>query len=926
MASEVDTFLEGLELKEYADAFKQNGFTNLQSCCTLNEDKLQELGVIKRGHQKRILRNLPVDALQSIQQDMSDMIDESGSRQSYPQGSGDTTSIIQMPEFDEKKYFLIPPVKHDISAKPHPVPQPRMRKIKPDLDYPAPMSSCEPSLKTLKQKPDVPPRPPSIGMRPVETPVTQSISNGQISNKESVIQIPSEKTPDLPAKTKPKPPVRTTPIMDNNSTSSPAVLPDTLKSCEDTTKIIDIIPSQPISRPPPINLRVSEPSPGTTASSRRTPDNMTASGPSPGTTTTSGPLAGNMTASGPSPGTITTSGPLAGNMTASGPSPGTTTTSGPLAGNMTDTGPSPGTTTTSGPLAGNMAASGPSPGTTTTSEPLAGNMTDTGPSPGTTTTSGPLAGNMTATGPSPGTTTTSGPLAGNMTASGPSPGTTTTSGPLVGNMTKFLDIIPPRPISGPPPINMRASGPSQGTTTISGIIPDNMTTSRQSTGNMTDSGPPPVNITDSGLSPGNMQASRPSPIEMTAIGHPSMAFGPSPGNSTSLSALKNKSDSDGEDYVSMGKSHIEDTNPEFDVDGTAYDILVNKTRNRAQPVTPRKTSDLINLRNSIAVELPSPQEPYNTINLLDSIEPIHMEDSCRSSKPPPDCPPPPPPFACKDPTPLQTFVKEVIDIDNLPPPPPPRVDSIYLEEPRPVSIPQASPARPAPPPPVPPTMIPLRIGNEFDGSVSGDIDDYEVLKPPHKPPQLPSLPALPNRRRPREPLPVPIPQAPPARLAPPPPDNPTIIPLIDGSEFDGSASGGIDDYEVLKPPHYSSQLPSLPAHPNIRHREQQPVPISQAPPVRSAPPPPDTPMKIPLVDDDDEFDDGASRDCQSEDSDTSDEMLDYDSRMNEISPKAKSLEKSGFLYKQGGKQNTKGWRKRWVVFNGKDLRYYISKE
>ncbi|XP_013413383.1 arf-GAP with Rho-GAP domain, ANK repeat and PH domain-containing protein 1 isoform X1 [Lingula anatina] len=33
-------------------------------------------------------------------------------------------------------------------------------------------------------------------------------------------------------------------------------------------------------------------------------------------------------------------------------------------------------------------------------------------------------------------------------------------------------------------------------------------------------------------------------------------------------------------------------------------------------------------------------------------------------------------------------------------------------------------------------------------------------------------------------------------------------------------------------------------------------------------------------------------------------------------------ERQGMLYKQGGKQGNKGWRKRWVVFNGKDIRYY----
>ncbi|XP_060080907.1 arf-GAP with Rho-GAP domain, ANK repeat and PH domain-containing protein 1-like [Ylistrum balloti] len=33
-------------------------------------------------------------------------------------------------------------------------------------------------------------------------------------------------------------------------------------------------------------------------------------------------------------------------------------------------------------------------------------------------------------------------------------------------------------------------------------------------------------------------------------------------------------------------------------------------------------------------------------------------------------------------------------------------------------------------------------------------------------------------------------------------------------------------------------------------------------------------------------------------------------------------ERAGYLYKQGGQKGNKGWRKRWVVFNGKSVRYY----
>ncbi|XP_046854269.1 arf-GAP with Rho-GAP domain, ANK repeat and PH domain-containing protein 1-like isoform X2 [Xenia sp. Carnegie-2017] len=36
--------------------------------------------------------------------------------------------------------------------------------------------------------------------------------------------------------------------------------------------------------------------------------------------------------------------------------------------------------------------------------------------------------------------------------------------------------------------------------------------------------------------------------------------------------------------------------------------------------------------------------------------------------------------------------------------------------------------------------------------------------------------------------------------------------------------------------------------------------------------------------------------------------------------------KEGYLYKQGGQQNNKGWKKRWVVFDGQELRYYKDKD
>ncbi|XP_071786408.1 uncharacterized protein [Asterias amurensis] len=44
------------------------------------------------------------------------------------------------------------------------------------------------------------------------------------------------------------------------------------------------------------------------------------------------------------------------------------------------------------------------------------------------------------------------------------------------------------------------------------------------------------------------------------------------------------------------------------------------------------------------------------------------------------------------------------------------------------------------------------------------------------------------------------------------------------------------------------------------------------------------------------------------------------------STKAVQLKKSGYLWKQGGKQNNKGFRKRWVVFNGTEIRYFENEQ
>ncbi|XP_067664106.1 arf-GAP with Rho-GAP domain, ANK repeat and PH domain-containing protein 1-like [Haliotis asinina] len=38
----------------------------------------------------------------------------------------------------------------------------------------------------------------------------------------------------------------------------------------------------------------------------------------------------------------------------------------------------------------------------------------------------------------------------------------------------------------------------------------------------------------------------------------------------------------------------------------------------------------------------------------------------------------------------------------------------------------------------------------------------------------------------------------------------------------------------------------------------------------------------------------------------------------------KKTERCGYLHKQGGVKANRGWRRRWVVFNGRDLRYYVN--
>ncbi|XP_071088422.1 arf-GAP with Rho-GAP domain, ANK repeat and PH domain-containing protein 1-like isoform X2 [Haliotis cracherodii] len=39
---------------------------------------------------------------------------------------------------------------------------------------------------------------------------------------------------------------------------------------------------------------------------------------------------------------------------------------------------------------------------------------------------------------------------------------------------------------------------------------------------------------------------------------------------------------------------------------------------------------------------------------------------------------------------------------------------------------------------------------------------------------------------------------------------------------------------------------------------------------------------------------------------------------------SRKTERFGYLYKQGGVKANRGWRRRWVVFNGRDLRYYVN--
>ena len=52
-------WLQSLSLSEYEEAFQQQGFTALHQVSGITQERLKEIGVVKLGHVKRILKNIP---------------------------------------------------------------------------------------------------------------------------------------------------------------------------------------------------------------------------------------------------------------------------------------------------------------------------------------------------------------------------------------------------------------------------------------------------------------------------------------------------------------------------------------------------------------------------------------------------------------------------------------------------------------------------------------------------------------------------------------------------------------------------------------------------------------------------------------------------------------------------------------------------
>ncbi|XP_077983972.1 arf-GAP with Rho-GAP domain, ANK repeat and PH domain-containing protein 2-like [Glandiceps talaboti] len=325
----------------------------------------------------------------------------------------------------------------------------------------------------------------------------------------------------------------------------------------------------------------------------------------------------------------------------------------------------------------------------------------------------------------------------------------------------------------------------------------------------------------------------------------------------------------------------------------AYELIVNKPRSRVQPVSQstqnqkRVTSNLIDLSAcdstdssgviEPAVQLPPMHEPcaYQTTNLIDNdVVPRSKRESYRSK--PPDTPPPPPPIETlpseiqitsprnddQASSPLfRSFGKNIKDMDSE-------------------DLPQPQPQPPVPPP------------RSDSHSPPSEYSELEAPKPQQtaktdSPPPLPPFPDNASMSI-RQPISVPIPTVP--RKSAVPPDLPirmlgpkqirpsvlstiSIVPLKDETDEETTRTGyDSEDSDTSEEYSPDSELRGLEVSQRIRERRMKTA-----------------------------------------------------SQLSAHTPVQKSQRKEGYLYKQGGKQANKGWRKRWVVFNGKDLRYFGNK-
>ncbi|XP_070552605.1 arf-GAP with Rho-GAP domain, ANK repeat and PH domain-containing protein 1-like isoform X2 [Ptychodera flava] len=340
---------------------------------------------------------------------------------------------------------------------------------------------------------------------------------------------------------------------------------------------------------------------------------------------------------------------------------------------------------------------------------------------------------------------------------------------------------------------------------------------------------------------------------------------------------------------------------------TAYDYLVSKPRERSAPVDPRKrSSNIIDFSPTmdsptgamkpsvILPPLPDSKRAYHRSTLLDSDRITDVLRQGHSSKPPPEFPPPPPPSEppsdlfrpVRAKQALSTFGSNrpvsanILDVDLPPPPPPPipqRTDSQIPAEYSEPNVPLPQKAAPQVPP------LPVR------GKVDPRLKAVQTPTAPEIKPPVPALPMYMTENKDR---------------------NSTIStlsftslePLKDETDdgdnlrgYDSDASDVSDETlsnYVLRGPELDSKMKEMKR-------------LSQ-----SAYTPGQTPGSLPDL--------SISHDTQ--------DKANSSTCMVNHHQKERTTEKSGYLFKQGGKQRNRGWRKRWVVFDGKDLRYYGNKD